>query len=148
MPGDLVLYLLLPVHAATFGVTLPEGGLLLAANRIVRVIGYSWVASFYAHRGPRSACTLAAAAGVLSTLGYATLSGVWPLIIARLLWGLAAMNIANQALPTSLIEGVSRRVGRARAIIAIGPTFGLLGGAIAVGFGGLRTVFLALGFIA
>ena len=76
LPGDSVLYLLLAVHAATFGVTLPETGLLLAANRIVRVFGYSWVASFYAHRGPRAACTLAAAGGVLSTLGYATLSGV------------------------------------------------------------------------
>lgn len=76
--------------------------------------------------------------------------GVGPLIVARLLWGLsfAAMNIANQALPTSVIEGVSHRVGRARAIIAIGPTGGLLGGAIAVGFCGPCIVFLALGLIA
>jgi hypothetical protein len=47
-----------------------------------------------------------------------------------------------------VFEGVSRRVGRARAIIAIGPTVGLLGGAIAVGFGGPRTVLLALDLIA
>ena len=35
LPGDTVLYLLLPLHASAFGVTLPEAGLLLAANRIV-----------------------------------------------------------------------------------------------------------------
>ena len=40
LPGDTVLYLLLPLHAAVFGVTLPEAGLLLAANRLVRIAGY------------------------------------------------------------------------------------------------------------
>ena len=40
LPGDTVLYLLLPLQAAAFAVTLPEAGFLLAANRIVRVFGY------------------------------------------------------------------------------------------------------------
>ena len=55
LPGDTVLYLLLPIHAAAFGVSLPEVGLLLAANRLVRIAGYSWVANFYARKGPRAA---------------------------------------------------------------------------------------------
>ena len=38
-PGDTVLYLLLPLYAAGFGVTLAEAGLLLAANRLVRIAG-------------------------------------------------------------------------------------------------------------
>jgi MFS family permease len=77
------------------------------------------------------------------------LSGVWPLLVVRLLWGLscAAMNIANRALPTAVFEGAARRMGRACAIIAIGPTVGLLGGAIAVGFYGPRSVFLVLSMI-
>jgi hypothetical protein len=66
LPGDTVLYLLLPLHAATFGITLPEAGLLLAANRIVRVFGYHWVAKFYAARGPRAACLAATAGAILS----------------------------------------------------------------------------------
>lgn len=150
LPGDTVLYLLLPLHAATFGVTLPEAGLLLAANRIVRIFGYGWVAAFYSHRGPRAACLLAAVGAVLSTLGYAMLSGVWTLLLARLLWGLsfAAMNIANQALPTAVFEGASRRMGRARAIVAVGPMAGLLGGAIMAEFYGARLVFFTLSVIA
>ena len=36
LPGDTLLYLLLPLYATTFGVTLPEAGILLAANRLVR----------------------------------------------------------------------------------------------------------------
>lgn len=54
-PGDTLLYLLLPLHHDVFGVTLAEAGLLLAANRLVRIAGYGWVARFYAERGPRAA---------------------------------------------------------------------------------------------
>src|SRR5262249_53272412 len=150
LPGDTLLYLLLPLHAAVFGVTLPEAGFLLAANRIVRIFGYRWVANYYATRGPRAACVVAAGGAVLSTLGYATLSGVWPLLVARLIWGLAfaALNIANQALPTAHIHDASRRMGRARSIVAIGPMLALLGGGILADLLGPRLVFLALGCIA
>src|SRR5437763_13993840 len=86
-PGDTLLYLLLPLHHEVFGVSLAEAGLLLAANRLVRICGYGWVARFYAERGPRAACLLAALGAALSTLGYASLSGVWALLVARLLWG-------------------------------------------------------------
>src|SRR4051795_11473575 len=131
-PGDTLLYLLLPLHHDTFGVTLAEAGLLLAANRLVRIAGYGWVARFFAERGPRLACLLAASGSLLSTLGYATLSGVWGLLIARLLWGLsfAAMNIATQALATAEPTGAARRSGRMRAIIAAGPVSGLIVGAV------------------
>src|SRR3954447_25803014 len=77
-PGDTLLYLLLPLYHAEFGVGLAEAGLLLAANRLVRIAGYGWIARFYAERGPRAACLLAAAGSLLATLGYAALSGVWP----------------------------------------------------------------------
>ena len=52
-PGDTLLYLLLPLYHADFGVGLTEAGLLLAANRLVRIAGYGWMAQFYARRGPR-----------------------------------------------------------------------------------------------
>jgi MFS family permease len=150
LPGDTVLYLLLPLHAATFGITLPEAGLLLAANRIVRVFGYRWVANFYATRGPRAACLAASAGAILSTFGYAACSGVWPLLVFRLMWGLsfAAMNIANQALPTAHMQDAARRMGRARSLVAVGPMAGLLAGGIAADLWGPRVVFLALGCIA
>ncbi len=150
LPGDTVLYLLLPLHAAVFGITLPEAGVLLAANRIVRIFGYRWVANFYATRGPRAACLAAAVAAALATFGYATLSGLWPLLLARLLWGLAfaAMNIANQALPTAHMPEAPRRMGRARSIVAVGPMAGLLAGGILADLYGPRAVFLALAGVA
>ncbi|HUS96547.1 MAG TPA: MFS transporter, partial [Hyphomicrobiaceae bacterium] len=150
LPADTVLYLLLPIHAAAFGVTLPEVGLLLAANRLVRIAGYSHVARLYAERGPRSACLLAAVGSVLAALGYALFSGVWALLVARLIWGLAfaAMNIAVHALPTAEISGAARRSGWSRSIIACGPMIGLAGGAVVSHFFGPRIVFLLLAGIA
>jgi hypothetical protein len=128
--------LLLPLHAAAFGITLPEAGLLLAANRIVRVFGHHWVAAVYATRGPRAACLFAAAGAVLSTLGYAVCSGVWPLFVARFIWGLAfaAMNIANQAFPTSHLSNAPQQMGRARSIVS--------GDRLAHRYGARRTLVL------
>lgn len=150
LPGDTLLYLLLPLYAASFGVTLPEAGILLAANRLIRIAGYGWVGRFYAARGPRTACVVAAIGAIISTFMYAVASGVWLLLVARLLWGLsyAAMNIANQALPTSVIAGAAQRVGRSRAITAIGPTLGLLGGAVLANAYGPRSVFVVLTVVA
>jgi hypothetical protein len=39
LPADTLLYLLLPLYHRAFGVTLGEAGLLLAANRLVRIVG-------------------------------------------------------------------------------------------------------------
>ena len=149
-PGDTLLYLLLPLYHAEFGVSLAEAGLLLAANRLVRIAGYGWVARFYAERGPRAACLLAAAGSLLATLGYAALSGIWPLFVARLLWGLsfAAMNIATQALATSEPTGAARRSGRMRAMIAAGPVSGLVAGALICQIAGPRAAFFALALAA
>jgi hypothetical protein len=149
-PGDTLLYLLLPLYHSEFGVSLGEAGLLLAANRLVRIAGYGWVARFYAERGPWASCLLAAAGSLLATFGYAALSGVWALLAARLLWGLsfAAMNIATQALATSEPTGAARRNGRMRAVIAAGPVSGLIIGAIVSYVAGPREAFFVLGIAA
>ncbi len=150
LPTDTVLYLLLPLHAAAFGVTLAEAGLLLAANRLVRIIGYGWVARSYEQHGPRLACLGAVGGSVAASLGYALLPGVWWLLAARLAWGLsfAAMNIATQALATADPTGAARRNGRSRAIIAAGPMIGLLGGAVLAEFAGPHVVFIVLAAVA
>jgi hypothetical protein len=150
LPGDTVLYLLLPLYATTYALSLPEVGFLLAANRLIRIAGYGWVARFYAERGPRAACTLAAVGAAIATLSYATMSGVWALLLARLIWGLsfAAMNIANNALPTADMAGAARRSGWARSIVAAGPTVGLLVGAVLAELYGPRIVFWALTAVA
>ncbi|MDM0014691.1 MFS transporter [Variovorax sp. J22P168] len=146
LPGDVVLYLLLPMYAAQFGVTLAEAGLLLAANRLIRIAGYGYVARFYARHGDRPTCTLAVVAAALCGLGYATLSGFWALLPLRLLWGLcfAALNLSTQALATAHPIGAARRSGRSRAFIALGPVVALPLGAVLALWVGPRAIFFVL----
>jgi hypothetical protein len=121
----------------------------LAANRLVRIAGYGWVARGYHRFGPRAACLAATFGATAATLGYATLSGVFWLLVARLLWGLsfAALNIATQALATAEAHGSGRRSGRSRAIISTGPMLGLLAAGAMAEIVGPRLVFLVLGGI-
>ena len=152
LPSDTCLYLLLPMFASQFGVSLFEVGLLLAANRLIRIMGYGFVARFYARRGDRPTDTLAVIASALASLGYATLSGVWLLLPFRLLWGLAfaALNISTLAMATAEAAGASKRNGRSRAIVAIGPMLALpLGALLAEQLQlGPRAIFFVLSAVA
>ncbi|BEP61750.1 hypothetical protein GmRootV213_23040 [Variovorax sp. V213] len=143
LPADVVLYLLLPMYADQFGVTLAEAGMLLAANRLVRIAGYGWVARFYARHGDRLSCTIAVVAAAFCGLGYATLSGFWALLPLRLVWGLcfAALNLSTQSLATAELVGAARRNGRSRAFIATGPVLALPLGALLAHWAGPRAIF-------
>ena len=146
LPADVVLYLLLPMYAGQFGVTLAEAGMLLAANRLVRIAGYGAVARFYARNGDRLTCTIAVVAAAFCGLGYATLSGFWALLPLRLVWGLcfAALNLSTQSLATAELLGAARRSGRSRALIAIGPVLALPLGALLALWAGPRIIFFIL----
>jgi MFS family permease len=150
LPTDTVLYLLLPLHAPAFGVSLAEAGVLLAANRLVRIIGYGWVARSYERHGARRCCLFAVSGAAASSIGYALLPGFWTLLVCRLLWGIsfAAMNIATQALATAEPSGAARRSGQSRAIIAAGPMCALLASAAIAEIWGAAVVFVLLGLIA
>lgn len=150
LPGDIVLYLLLPLYASEFGVTLVEAGFLLAANRLVRIVGYGWVVRFYERNGAGPACLWAAGATVLATLSYAFFSGVALLLVSRLAWGLAfgAMNISTQVLATAEASGAARRSGSSRAISSVGPMLALILAAVLVQFIGPRPLFIALSLVA
>jgi len=143
LPTDVVLYLLLPLYADRFGLTLPEVGLLLAANRLVRIAGYGWISRLHARHGPRRMCSAAALATLACALGAGLLSGFWALLPLRLLWGLsyAAMNLSLQALVTAQAEGAAQRSGRAQAIVAAGPMLALPLAAVLAAAWSPRAVF-------
>ena len=118
-PGDTLLYLLLPLDHEVFGVSLAETGLLLAANRLVRIAGYGWVARYYAIHGPRAACLLAVAGSALATLGYALSSGLIALVVARLLWAIQDTVIGAGSRLDNLVQiGHNVRLGRCCVIVA------------------------------
>lgn len=150
LPCDIVLYLLLPMYAEQFHVTLAEAGILLAANRLVRIAGYRWVAAFYACRGDRPTCLLAVGAAILCALGYTVASGFWALLPLRLLWGMAfaGLNLSTQAMSTAHAQGAARRSGRSRGVIAVGPMLWLPLAAMLAAHIGPRLVFLLVALTA
>lgn len=146
LPSDVLLYLLLPMESQAFGITLAQAGLLLAANRLVRIFGYRHVLNFYARNGDRLTCMIAAGAATLCAVGNSLLSGFAALLGLRLVWGLcfAALNLSTQVLATSEPAGAARRAGRSRALIALGPMLALpLGGWLTL-WAGPRPIFLIL----
>ena len=146
LPSDVLLYLLLPMEFQAFGITLAQAGVLLAANRLVRIFGYRHVLNFYARHGDRLTCMIAAGAATLCALGNSMLSGFAALLGLRLVWGLcfAALNLSTQVLATAEPTGAARRAGRSRALIALGPMLALpLGGWLTL-WAGPRPIFLIL----
>lgn len=146
LPSDVLLYLLLPMQPQAFGITLAQAGVLLAANRLVRIVGYSQMVRFYARNGDRLTSMIAAAAAACCALGNATLSGFGWLLGLRLVWGLcfAAFNLSTQVMATHEPAGAAHRSGRARALAAIGPMLALPAGAALSLWLGPRAIFFIL----
>jgi MFS family permease len=91
--GDATLYTVLPTHAAEAGITLAAVGIILSANRIIRLF-LNGPAGYAYDRNPRRKLFVPALfIGALSTAIYAVSNGFWPLLAGRLIWGLAWSGI-------------------------------------------------------
>jgi MFS family permease len=89
--GDATLYTVLPHPdiSAQLGITLSMVGLLLGANRAVRLVLNGPVGILY-DRMPRRGLLIAALSlGAGSSIFYAVSSGFWLLLMGRIFWGLA-----------------------------------------------------------
>lgn len=146
LTGDALIYVVLPLHAADFGLTFAWVGVLLAANRLIRIFTYGTVARLGRRIGARGLMIAGAVGGTLSTLAYAIFSGGEPLLAARVAWGLsyAALNLATLAYALHEPVTAARNVGAARSISALGQVFALSVGAWLVAYTGPREVFFVL----
>ena len=144
--GDALLYAVLPAYAADFGLTLPWVGVMLSANRMVRVFAYGFIARLTHLAGIRRMCIGAAVVAALSTALYGLSQGPALMLIARILWGLTYATLVLVTLSYALEsrKSIGTRVGVGQAIQRIGPIFALLFGAWLVGHLGPNNVFLVL----
>jgi len=85
--GDSTLYTVLPTYAEQLKIELALVGVLLSANRFVRLLTNSWAG--YIHDRYHSAWpfVIALVLGACTTAMYGLLWGFWIFFIARLLWG-------------------------------------------------------------
>lgn len=85
--SDSVLYLLLPIYFQDFTLTMLWVGILLSANRLVRIVCHPWLAAIHQLLGNRRATLTASLLATLACLCFLILSGPLWLLLARLLWG-------------------------------------------------------------
>lgn len=145
--GDALIYVVLPINADMFGVSLVWVGILLSANRFVRIITYGAIAHATTRHGIRTATIVACVCGASSTLFYWAFDGGWPLLFARLLWGVsfAALTLTTLSYAIADRARAGTRVGFSRAIQQFGSVLALTGGAWLAGYAGPKAAFLFLG---
>jgi MFS family permease len=144
--GDALIYAVLPAYAENFGLTLPWVGVMLSANRFVRVFAYGLIARMTYTIGVRRMCVWATVFATLSTTLYGFGQGPVIILIARLMWGLsyAALILVTLVYSVGYRPQVGVRVGVSRAIQRVGPILALFIGAWLVGLVGPNNTFLIL----
>jgi MFS family permease len=127
-PGDVVLYVVLPLYAVDFGLDALAVGLLLSINRVVRILGYGWVSPLARRYGAKTLTAAACLAAAVSTLGYGLLGGFVLLFAARVLWGGAwgVINLMMSAYAYGDGRNAGTRVGLSRAVSSVGAFLALV----------------------
>ena len=132
--GDASLYTVLPTHAVDAGVSVASVGILLSANRFIRLIlnGPTGVVCDLWRR--RQVFVLALFIGACSTAIYGLSQGFWPLLLGRLLWGLAWAGIwvGGNTIILDITNDDNR--GRWVGVYQVSFFLGASGGALLGGF--------------
>ena len=90
--GDTAIYVVLPTHTLDAGILLIDVGLMLSANRIIRIF-INGPYGYMIERWPRRRVLIGSQLlGAVANLLY-VFTGFWPLLIGRLLWGIAWAGI-------------------------------------------------------
>ena len=146
--GDQVLYSVLPVYFEELGLQPLQVGLLLSANRWVRL-----VTNHIAHRAidrfsPRMLFASAFVLGAVTTLMYTATWSFTVLLVARLAWGLAWSFIRHVGVLGMMVDVSPDRVGRTmgiyNGITRIGSVAGLFLGAMLVDLAGYHPAMVLL----
>ena len=140
--GDATLYTVLPTHTTEAGIALGSVGIILGVNRAVRLFLNSPAGLAYDRWPRRRLFVPAMFIGSLSTAVYAATRGFWPLLVGRLLWGLAWSGIWVGG--ATIILDVTTTQDRGRWM-GLYQTWFFLGAALGAFAGGLLTDWLGYG---
>lgn len=142
--GDATLYTVLPHPdiSAQLGITLSMVGLLLGANRAIRLVLNGPVGILYDRMPRRGLLVAALVLGAGSSVFYAVAHGFWPLFLGRISWG-AAWSLLwvggnSVVLDVSTEENRGRNSGIYQMWFIIGIGTASLGGAMLTDAFGFR----------
>lgn len=130
--GDSFLYGNLPIEAENLGIALPLVGVLLSANRLVRLISNTWASSVFEKFGPRKPFIASTVLALITTAFYGVSWGFTVFLLARLGWGIAWSALRQggyQAVWTGGPYAKGKLMGVLWGMIRLGSAFSvLLGG--------------------
>ena len=131
--GDSLMYVVLPVAAADFGITDKLGlaasfwiGLALSINRFIRLVSNATAASVYQRLGLRWPFVASIAAGALTTLACGLGRGLALILLARAAWGISYSFMRLAAFLTAFGVGTPRMRGRMLGFFNSGQRLGSL----------------------
>ena len=137
--GDSLLYVILPLAADHLGLGPVQVGLLLSANRLIRLFSNTWLSAVFTRIGPYRAFVLSAILGVLTTAGYGLGWGFVVLLLARLAWGISWSGLRQgtfQSIWTGKNADAGRLMGMSWGIVRGGSGISALLGGFLFGYFG------------
>jgi len=151
--GDSMLYVVLPIHWKEIGLSsLWEVGILLSANRLIRLPLNPLIGWLYRSISTRTGVLLAVSLAAVTTASYGVVGSFWVLLVMRALWGIAwsFLRLGGYLTVMQLSDSGNRGrfIGTYNGISGIGGLVGMLVGSFAVDLFGMRTVSLVFGAIA
>jgi MFS family permease len=116
------------------GISVGAVGVLLGANRLIRIPGNPLAGMLYDRAGRRPLFLLGLLLGTISTAVYGLVRGFWPLLGGRLLWGMAwsLINVGGYMMTLDLSSDAVR--GRMIGFYQIAFSLGLFFSPILGGF--------------
>ena len=146
--GDMTMYTVLPVHFAALGLTPMQVGVLLSANRWVRIVTNP-LAAAVTRRFPPVVLVIAS---LLAGAGVTAVYGLAPpflfFLAARLIWGmcwsfLRQIGVMN-ALGSAAADRVGRMIGLYNGSVWVGAVVGNFAAGLVFDAIGYRPVFLLM----
>jgi len=147
--GDSLLYTILPLEAENLGISLPLIGVLLSANRLIRLISNTWASIIFERLGPYWPFLISTIIALFSTTLYGLGWGFMAFLLARIIWGISWSGLRQGgfvAIWTGTDNVKGRLTGLLWGLIRLGSaTSVLLGGYLYDHYGYGTTIMVIIG---
>lgn len=128
--GDAMLYTVLPTRVELFAFSGAQLGIILAANRVIRLFSNFWAADLYKRWGRNIPFKIAVILSIFITFSYGYFELFWQFLILRLLWGAvysllrlkALLIIFDSGLPENMqgkLSGIFRSMSRSGYMVGM-----------------------------
>ena len=149
--GDAMIYAVLPASVEDFGLTVGFVGVLLSVNRFIRVVSNPLAAAVYDRIGLKKPMLIAVLLAVGSTAAYGLFKSFWPLLVARVIWGISYSFLRLGGYLVILEEGSAsvrgQLMGFFQAVQRSGNLVGVILGAMLADLMGHSSTFLLFAVI-